>query len=153
MTDATVKAVPNDMHTLTPHLVCAGAAEALDWYSRAFGAKELNRLPDKDGKLMHACMRIGNSELFLVDENLAMGLKGPKSLHGTPVTIHMQVEKADDVVMQAKQAGAKVTMPVSEMFWGDRYGVIEDPFGHSWSIASHVRDVKPADIGFQTSDK
>lgn len=136
-----VNPIPADMHTVTPHIVCAGAAQAIDFYKKAFGATEEARLPGPDGKLMHAMIRINGSAVMLVDENPEWGMLGPKSLKGTPVTIHLYVRDADAFVAQAEKAGAKVTMPVAEMFWGDRYGKLEDPFGHHWSVGTHVRDV------------
>lgn len=141
-----VKAIPEDMHSLTPHIVCAGAAEAIEFYKRAFGAIELGRLPGPDGKLMHAMVRIGDSVLMLVDENPDFGLLGATALKGSPVIIHLYVEDADATVKQAEAAGARVIMPVAEMFWGDRYGRLQDPFGHQWSVATHVRDVSPAEM-------
>lgn len=141
MTNSQVKPIPDGMHSVTPHLVCAGAAEAIEFYKKAFGAVELSRLPGPGGKLMHAMIRIGDSAVMLVDEFPDWGSFGPKSLKGSPVTIHLQVEDVDAVVRQATAAGAKITMPVEDMFWGDRYGVLEDPFGHHWSVATHVRDV------------
>ena len=141
MAVAKVNPVPPGMHTVTPHIVCAGAAQAIDFYKKAFGATEEARLPGPDGKLMHGMIRINGSAVMLVDENPEWGMLGPKSLKGTSVTIHLYVEDADAFVARAEKAGAKVTMPVGEMFWGDRYGVIEDPFGHQWSVGTHVRDV------------
>jgi PhnB protein len=135
------KGIPQNMHSVTPHLVCAGAAEAIEFYKKAFGAVESARLPGPDGRLMHAAVRIGDSTVMLAEESPEWGSLGPKSLKGSPVTIHLYVEDADKFVERAVKAGAKVTMPVSEQFWGDRYGKIEDPFGHQWSIATHVRDV------------
>jgi PhnB protein len=136
-----VKPVPQDMHSVTPHLVCAGAADAIEFYKKAFGAREEARLPGPGGKLMHAMIRIGDSAVMLVDEMPEHGALGPKSLKGSPVTIHLYVENADATVERAVKAGAKVTMPVADMFWGDRYGQLEDPFGHHWSVGTHVRDV------------
>ena len=136
-----VNPIPADMHTVTPHIICAGAAQAIDFYKKAFGATEEARLPGPDGKLMHAMIRINGSAVMLVDENPEWGMLGPKSLKGTPVTIHLYVRDADAFVAQAEKAGAKVTMPVAEMFWGDSYGKLEDPFGHHWSVGTHVRDV------------
>jgi PhnB protein len=135
-----VKPIPEGMHSVTPHLVCAGAANAIEFYTKAFGAVETARLPGPQGKLMHAMIHIGDSAVMLVDESPEMGMLGPKSLKGTPVTIHLYVDDADAFVARAAQAGAKITMPVDEMFWGDRYGRLEDPFGHHWSVATHVRD-------------
>lgn len=141
MANAAVKPIPEGMHSLTPHLVCAGAASAIEFYKKAFNATEQARLPGPNGKLMHAAVRIGDSTLMLVDENPQYGMLGPKSLKGSPVTIHLYVNDVDATVAQAVSAGAKVTMPAADMFWGDRYGQLEDPFGHRWSVATHMRDV------------
>lgn len=140
------KPIPEGMHSVTPHLVCAGAAAAIDFYKKAFGAVEHGRLPGPDGRIMHAMLRIGDSAVMLVDEMPEWGSLGPKALKGSPVTIHLYVDDADAFVKRAAQAGAKVTMPVAEQFWGDRYGRIEDPFGHHWSVATHVRDVTPEEM-------
>jgi uncharacterized glyoxalase superfamily protein PhnB len=141
MSQQQVKPIPDDMHSITPHLVCAGAADAIEFYKKAFNATEAARLPGPDGKLMHAMIRIGGSAVMLVDEFPEWGSFGPKSLKGSPVTIHLYVNNVDAVVEQAVAAGAKIKMPVADMFWGDRYGQLEDPFGHRWSVATHVRDV------------
>ncbi len=146
MTAPEIKPIPENMHTLTPHLVCDGAAEAIEFYRRAFGAEELGRVPGPDGKLLHGLIRIGDSNLMLVDESPQWGSFGPKSLKGTPVTLHLYVKDVDTVTQRAVAAGARVVMPVEEMFWGDRYGVVEDPFGHRWSVATHVRDASPEEI-------
>lgn len=130
-----------EMRTVTPHLICAGAADAIEFYKKAFNATELMRMPGPKGRLMHACVRIGDSNVMLVDEMPEWGALGPKSLKGSPVTIHLNVDNVDAFVAQAVAAGAKITMPVEDAFWGDRYGKIEDPFGHQWSVATHVRDV------------
>jgi len=140
------KPIPEGMRSVTPHLVCAGAAAAIDFYKKAFGAVEQGRMAGPDGRLMHAMVRIGDSAVMLVDEMPEWGALGPKALKGSPVTIHLYVDDADAFVKRAVQAGAKVTMPVAEQFWGDRYGRIEDPFGHRWSIATHVRDVTPEEM-------
>jgi PhnB protein len=141
-----VKPIPEGMHSLTPHLICAGAAEAIAFYKAAFNAVEVTRLPGEGGKLMHAMIRIGDSALMLVDENPAWGMLGPKALKGSPVTVHLYVKDADATFAQAVAAGAKVTMPLDDMFWGDRYGTLEDPFGHRWSVATHKRDLSPTEI-------
>ena len=141
-----VDRVPKDMHTVTPHLVCAGAAQAIDFYCRAFGAVELSRLPGPDGKLMHGMIRIVDSTVMLVDENPEWNCLGPLALKGSPVYIHLYVEDVDAFMKRAESAGAKVTMPVTDMFWGDRYGQLEDPFGHRWSVATHIRDMTPDEI-------
>ena len=143
---AKVKAVPNDMRTVTPHLVCAGAADAIEFYKKAFNAIELMRLPGQQDKLMHAAIRIGDSTVMLTDEFPEMGALGPKALKGSSVTIHLAVENVDGVVERAVSAGAKIKLPVQDMFWGDRYGIVEDPFGHQWSVATHVRDLTPEEI-------
>ena len=138
--------IPEGMHSITPHLVCAGAAKALDFYQKAFGATEVGRLPGPDGRLMHAAMKIGDSTVMLADEMPEWGSLGPRALKGSPVTIHIYVEDVDALVARAEKAGAKVTMPVADQFWGDRYGKLEDPFGHHWSVATHVRDVTPDEM-------
>ncbi len=136
-----VKPIPQGMHSVTPHLVIGGAAEAIEFYKKAFGAVEESRLPGPGGKIMHAAIRIGDSVIMLNDEMPDCGALGAKALKGSPVTIHLYVPDADELVNRAAKAGAKVTMPVSEQFWGDRYGMLEDPFGHRWSVGTHVRDV------------
>ncbi|WP_372528553.1 VOC family protein [Piscinibacter sp.] len=146
MSKPAAKPIPDGMHSLTPHLTCAGAADAIEFYKRAFNAVEMARLPGAQGKLMHAMVRIGDSALMLVDESPEWGMLGPRSLKGSPVTIHLYVEDVDAVVAQAVAAGAKVTMPVADMFWGDRYGQLEDPFGHRWSVGTHTRDVSPEEM-------
>ncbi|HEX6157954.1 MAG TPA: VOC family protein [Burkholderiales bacterium] len=133
--------IPEGMHSVTPHLICAGAAKAIDFYVKAFGATESARLPGPDGRLMHAAVRIGDSTVMLVDEMPEWGALSPKALKGSPVTIHLIVPDVDAFVERAVKAGAKVTMPVEDAFWGDRYGKLEDPFGHHWSVATPVREV------------
>jgi PhnB protein len=146
MSKSKVKAIPDGMHSVTPHLVCAGAAEAIEFYKKAFKAVEIARMPGKDGKLMHAMIRIGDSAVMLMDEMPEWKAFGPKALKGSPVTIHLAVEDVDAVAAQAVTAGAKITMPIADMFWGDRYGVLEDPFGHLWSVGTHMRDVSPQEM-------
>lgn len=138
--------IPPGMHTVTPHLVCSSAADAIAFYTKAFGAKEEMRLAGPDGRIWHARMKIGDSVVMLVDEMPEWGSLGPAALKGTPVTLHLYVEDADAFVERAVKAGATVRMPVSDTFWGDRYGHIEDPFGHKWSVATHVRDMTPEEI-------
>jgi uncharacterized glyoxalase superfamily protein PhnB len=134
------------MHVLSPHLVCAGAADAIEFYKKAFGAVEMFRLPGPNGKLMHASVLICGSSVMLVDEAPQWGMLSPKSLNGTPVTIHLYVADVDAFVEHAVKAGATVKMPVADMFWGDRYGVIQDPFGHHWSVATHLRHPSEQEI-------
>jgi uncharacterized glyoxalase superfamily protein PhnB len=144
--------IPQDMHTVTPHLVCRGAAAAIEFYKQAFGAVEAGRLPGPDGKLLHAMIRIGDSPVMLVDEFPDYGSFGPQSLKGSPVTLHLYVDDVDAVYARALAAGAKTLMPVDDMFWGDRYGQVEDPFGHHWSIATHIRDLSPEEIQAAASE-
>jgi PhnB protein len=146
MSTSQVKRIPDGMHSVTPHLVCAGASDAIEFYKQAFGAVETARMPGPGGKLMHASIRIGDSTVMLVDDFPDHGSHDPKSLKGSPVVIHLYVEDADAVAARAAAAGAKITMPVADMFWGDRYGQLEDPFGHRWSIGTHVRDVTPEEM-------
>jgi PhnB protein len=143
---AKAKPRPARMQPLSPHLVCAGAAKAIDFYKKAFGATEMMRLPGKDGKLIHASVEINGAMVMLVDEFPQMHALSPTSLKGTPVTIHLMVDDVDAFTKRAVKAGAKVVMPVADMFWGDRYGIIEDPFGHRWSIATHLRDMSAKEI-------
>ena len=119
-----------------PHLVCRDAAAAIDFYVAAFGAEEQLRLPGPDGKLVHACVVINGAPVFLVDEFEEMGAVSPAKLGGSPVTLHLNVPDVDAAVARAVAAGATVTMPVEDQFWGDRYGAVRDPFGHLWSIAT-----------------
>ena len=142
-----VKPIPAGMHTLTPHLVVKGAGKAIGFYKQAFGAQEVARLATPDGKsILHADLKIGDSHVFLVDEFPEMGARGPESIGGTPVTIHVYVEDVDAAFGKAVAAGAKVKMPLADMFWGDRYGILTDPFGHDWSLASHNEDLTPEEI-------
>lgn len=143
---SSVNPVPDQMHTVTPHLVCDGAAAAIDFYIKAFGAKELMRIPGHEGELMHGSIQIGNSMVMLGEQNAEWGAFGPIALKGTPVTIHLQVEDVDASFEKAVAAGAKAIMPPADMFWGDRYGMVEDPFGHRWSIATHVKDLSHEEI-------
>ena len=136
-----VEKLPNGSHSVTPHLICAGAAEAIAFYVKAFGAVEMMRMPGTKGRLMHACIRIGDSNVMLVDEMPEWGALSPTSLKGSPVTMHLYVDDTDAAMAKAVAAGATVSMPAADMFWGDRYGKVIDPFGHHWSIATHLRDV------------
>ncbi|MGJ7918086.1 VOC family protein [Massilia sp. LXY-6] len=138
-----VRAIPEGFHTITPHLVCAGALDAIEFYKKAFGAVETGRMPGPGGKIMHAQLRIGDSPIMLADDFPEFGCNGPQALKGTPVFIHLYVNDADAVFQQAVAAGAKPVMPMADMFWGDRYGQLDDPFGHRWSIATHKRDMTP----------
>jgi uncharacterized glyoxalase superfamily protein PhnB len=141
-----VKRVPDGYHTLTPHLVVRDCPAALEFYTTALGAKELQRHPGPDGRILHAAMQIGDSRFFLNDEYPEMGARGPLSLGGTPITLHLFVEDCDKLFNQAVAAGCTVMMPLADQFWGDRYGIVTDPFGHNWSIASHVKDMTPQEL-------
>ena len=138
--------IPAGHHAITPHLVIKGAAEAIEFYKRAFGAEELScmPMPGKDGamKVGHAELQVGDSRLFLADEFPDYGSLGPSNGH-SPVTIHLYVTDADATFDRAVEAGATVAMPLANMFWGDRYGKLVDPFGHHWSLATHIEDVSP----------
>lgn len=131
---------------LTPHLCVAGASDAIDFYTRALDATELFRLPGPDGRLMHASLLVNGAMVMLNDEYPEMGGLGPKARGGTAVTLHLHVPDVDAAVARAVDAGARLVMPVADMFWGDRYGLIEDPFGHQWSFATPVRSVSPQEM-------
>jgi uncharacterized glyoxalase superfamily protein PhnB len=137
--------IPTGYHAITPHLVIKGAAEAIEFYKRAFGAEELGRMPipGSDGQMRvgHAALQIGDSRLMLADECPEYGVLGPNG--SSPVAIHLYVTDADATFDRAVEAGARVTMPLADMFWGDRYGKLVDPFGHHWSIATHQEDLTP----------
>lgn len=138
--------IPQGMHTVTAHIVCEGASDAIAFYKKAFNAQELARLPGPNGKVMHAAIRIGDSVVMLMDDFPEWGSLGPKALKGSPVTLHLYVTDVDASMKQAEAAGATVAMPVADMFWGDRYGQVIDPFGHRWSIATHKFDYSPEEI-------
>ena len=141
-----VKPIPDGYHTVTPYLIIAGAAAALEFYKKAFGARELFRHPGPDGKIGHAEIKIGDSPIMMADEFPQMGFKGPKSLGGSPVGILLYVPDVDAMFKQALDAGAKVLKPLQDMFYGDRSGSVEDPFGHVWTLSTHKEDVSPEDM-------
>jgi PhnB protein len=136
-----VKPIPEGYHSVTPYLIIKGASAALDFYKKAFGAKELFRMDGPDGKVGHAEIKIGNSPLMLADEHPERGYRGPQSLGGTTVSICLYVENADAVFNQAVAAGAQVLHPVKDQFYGDRSGTVADPYGHIWTVATHKEDV------------
>jgi PhnB protein len=142
----TPQPIPEGYHTVTPYLVLQGAASALDFYKRAFGAKELVRMPGPGGRIMHAEIKIGDSPVMLADEAPERGHRGPHALGGTPVGICLYVEDVDSLAAQAVAAGAKVIMPVTDQFYGDRSGTFTDPYGHQWTIATHKEDVSPEEM-------
>jgi PhnB protein len=141
-----VKAIPTGFHTLTPHLTVRNAADALEVYKKALGAEVLHVAHMPDGKVMHAALRIGDSMLMLNDEMPEYGVLSPLACNGSAVTIHIYTENADPAFDRVVSAGAKVKMPLMDQFWGDRYGVVVDPYGHMWSIAAHVKDMSPEEI-------
>ena len=138
-----VKPIPDGFHSITPSLVINNANEAIEFYKKAFDAKEIYRFPTPDGKILHAMIQIGDSFVMMSDEFPTMGLKSPSSIGGTAVTLHLYVEDADKIFKQAIDSGAVVTMPIMDAFWGDRYGMVIDPYGHSWAIATHKIDMTP----------
>lgn len=136
-----VPAIPTGLAGPTPYLICRDADAAIGFYRRIFGATELMRLPGPDGKLMHAMLKLAEGHLMLADECPAMGALGPQGGNTAAVTLHLYVADVDATLAAAVEAGAKLTMPATDMFWGDRYGRLEDPFGHQWSLATHLRDM------------
>jgi PhnB protein len=140
------KPVPEGYHTLTPYLAVDDASEAIEYYKEAFGAKERVRMDTPDGKIGHAELEIGDALLMLSDPFPQASTKPPKEIGGTSASVFMYVEDVDAVVKKAVDAGASVTMEVADQFWGDRFGTITDPFGHVWSIATHVEDVPPEEM-------
>jgi PhnB protein len=140
------KAIPDGYHSATPYLVVQGAADAIEFYKRAFGAIELLRMEDAGGRIGHAEIRIGDSVIMLADEHPEAGYRGPRALGGSAVSIMLYLEDVDEVVARALHAGARLQREVANQFYGDRNGVLEDPFGHVWTIATHVEDVPPEEI-------
>jgi len=141
-----VRPIPEGYHSVTPYLIIKGAAKALDFYQRAFGAKETVRMPGPGGKIMHAEMRIGSSMVMLADEHPEMNARSPEAFGGSPVMIHLYVEDVDAVFNQAIAAGATVERPLADQFYGDRTGGVKDPFGYSWYVATHKEDVTPEEM-------
>lgn len=143
---------PENMGAVTPHLVCRGAAEAIDFYVKAFGAVEKGRFAGADGKIMNAMITIEGGSIMLVDENPDYGMKGPQALGGSPVSVHVYVPDVDAFATHAVANGATLTMPVEDQFWGDRFCMLTDPFGHAWSFATHKFEVTPEEMAAATSD-
>lgn len=142
-----VQAIPPHLRSVTPHLVVRGGAEAIQFYKKAFGARELMRSTGPDGKsVMHAEVKIGDSVVFLADEFPGSPMKSPQSVGGTTFVLNVYVKDCDALYSQAVTAGAKPLMPPADMFWGDRYSQVEDPFGHAWAIATHKEDVAPKEM-------
>ena len=140
------KSIPDGYHSVTPYLIIKGAANAIDFYKRAFGATELMRMPSPDGTIGHAEIKIGDSAIMLADEHPKMGHLSPQSLGGTGVSLMIYLDKVDDVFKRAVAAGAKELQPVKDQFYGDRSGTLQDPFGHVWTIATHVEDIPPEEM-------
>jgi PhnB protein len=142
-----VKAVPEGYHTASPYLVIRGAARALDFYKKGFGAVERFRMPGPGGAIMHAEIQIGDSVIMLCDESPEMGGKSPQTLGGTACSVFLYVENVDSWFKRAVEAGATAQAPPADMFWGDRFCKLADPFGHEWGIATHTEDVPPEEMG------
>jgi PhnB protein len=141
-----VKPIPEGYGTVTPYIQVDDANRAIEFYKRAFGAKERNRMPGPNNTIAHAEIEIGDSVIMLSDPFPQSPLKSPKDIGGSTASLMIYTEDADETVQQAVDAGAKITMPVETQFWGDRYGRVEDPFGHNWQIATHVEDVTPEEM-------
>jgi PhnB protein len=143
---ANVKPIPDGYHSVTPYLYIKGAAKAIDYYKNVFGAKERVRMPGPNGRIMHAELQIGDSMIMLADENLQIDAKSPETLGGVASSLALYVENVDAITQKAVTAGAKLVRPVQDQFYGDRSGTISDPFGHVWTIATHVEDVSPEEM-------
>jgi PhnB protein len=149
---AAVKPIPEGYPQVTPYLVVDGAGAAIEFYGKVFGTRERMRLPGPDGTIGHAELQLGDSLIMVADEAPQLGIHGPRTVGGTPVTISVYVEDVDGVFERAVQAGATALRPVEDHFYGDRSGQFEDPFGHRWSIATHVADVSPEEMGRRAAD-
>jgi PhnB protein len=143
---ATVKPIPDGYHSITPYLYIKGAANAIDYYKNVFCAKEHVRMPGPNGRIMHAELQIGDSMIMLADENLQIDAKSPETLGGVASSLLLYVENVDAVTQKAVAAGAKLVRPVQDQFYGDHSATISDPFGHTWSIATHIEDVSPEEM-------
>ncbi len=141
-----VKPIPQGFHTVTPALTVRNAAQAIEFYKKALGATERSRMESPDGKIAHAEIQIGDSIIFLSDENPNMGQQSPQSLNGSTSALFLYVEDVDSAFKRAIDAGGKVTMPVTDMFWGDRYGRFTDPSGHAWGLGTHKEDVSQQEM-------
>lgn len=141
-----VDPIPHGYHSVTPYLIVDGAAKAIDFYRQAFGASEIMRMAGPNGRVMHAEIKIGDSPIMLADENPENDVKGPHAFGGSPISIHLYVEDVDATAKQAVAAGATITRPVEDQFYGDRNGTITDPFGHSWHISTHIKDMSNEEL-------
>ena len=140
------KPIPEGFHTTTPSIVVNNSKDAIEFYKKAFDAREIYQMPTPDGKTMHAMIQIGDSFVMMSDEFPQMGALSPTTVGGTSTTIHLYVEDADKTYSQAIESGATPAMPIMDAFWGDRYGSVIDPFGHSWAIATHKVDMSPEEM-------
>jgi PhnB protein len=141
------KPIPDGYHTVTPYIIVRDAAKAIEFYKKAFGAEEVVRMPyPGSGKLMHAEIRVGDSMIMLSDESPEMGARGPETLGGASGSLMLYVDDVDAAFARALAAGCQVKMPVGDMFWGDRFGQVTDPFGHGWGLATHKEDVAPEEM-------
>jgi PhnB protein len=140
------KSIPDGYHSITPYLIVKGAADAIDFYKRVFGATELMRMAGPDGRIGHAEIRIGDSTIMLADEHPEMGYRSPQSLGGAGVSLMAYVERVDEIFKRAVASGAKELQPVKDQFYGDRSGTLQDPFGHTWTIATHIEDISPDEM-------
>ncbi len=141
-----VKRIPDGYHTVTPHMVVKDCAKALKFYTAAFDAKVIDEMCTDENKIIHAEMKIGDSFVMLCDEFPEMGAMSPETLGGSPMSLFMYFEDVDKAFKQAVDAGCTVTMPLADMFWGDRYGKLKDPFGHEWAMGSHIEDLTPEEV-------
>jgi PhnB protein len=141
-----VNPIPMGYHTVTPYITVKGADRAIEFYKRAFGATEISRMPGPDGRIGHAEIKLGDSHVFLSDEYPEMDARSPETLGGSPVGLFLYLEDVDVVFQRAVSAGAQSVRPPADMFWGDRYGTLRDPFGHVWHVATHIEDVSPEEM-------
>jgi PhnB protein len=141
-----VKAIPEGYHSVTPYLIIKGADKAIDFYKRVLGAQELMRMPSPDGKIGHAELTIGDSHIMLADEYPEMGHRSPQTIGGTGVSLMVYLEDVDKIFKRALAEGAKEVQPVKDQFYGDRSGTFQDPFGHVWTVSTHVEDVEPEEM-------
>jgi PhnB protein len=148
-----VRPIPAGYHTVTPYLACGDGAAAIEFYKKAFGAKEKVRMPGPDGKVGHAEVEIGDSRIMLTGEYAAMNFLSPVSRGGTTVTIHLYVKDCDALTARAVKAGAKLLRKVEDQFYGDRMGTVEDPFGHVWHLATHTEDLSMAELKKRAAKK
>ncbi len=146
MTQLAVKAIPNGIHTITPHLVVRDAGRAAAWYKATFGAEERGRIPVSGGKFMQIELWFGDSAMMLADEFPDAGILSPLAIGGTPIVLHYSTEDVDGLWKRVIQAGAEIVQPLQDQFWGNRYGQIRDPFGYRWGLTQHVRDVSSEEI-------